>query len=220
MRNVVLTAVVVILALFADDIVMAYEEPEYQVLKEREDYEIRRYDPYLVAETVVEGDYDETGDQAFRRLAGFIFGDNVRAEEMSMTTPVTAREVQEPGVEMAMTVPVTIRKADDADKGGAYVWQFVMERKYTQKTLPKPVDPRIAIRKVPERWVAAHRYSGRITEANYRKNLDELSVALERDGIAPVGLPEAAVYNGPFTPPFMRRNEVLMEVDPDSVTIP
>lgn len=187
---------------------MAYEEPEYRVLEEREDYEIRAYHPYLVAETTVEGDYGESGGRGFRILAGYIFGRNQASEKMSMTAPVT-REPAE-GVRMNMTVPVIAERAADA---GRYTYQFVMERKYTRETLPVPEDERVSIREIPARTMAARRYSGRWTAANFEKHLGLLLAALERDGIEVTGTPQSAAYNSPFTPPFLRRNEVLVEIE-------
>jgi len=190
---------------------MAYEEPEYRVLAEREEYEIRAYEPYLVAETVVEGDYGESGGKGFRRLAGYIFGDNKASEKMAMTAPVT-REPAE-SVKMNMTVPVISERVAGAER---YRYQFVMERKYTRETLPVPEDDRVTIREIPARTMAVHRYSGRWTASNFEKHTAILLRALERDGIEVVGTPRSAAYNAPFMPPFLRRNEVLVEVDPAS----
>jgi hypothetical protein len=187
---------------------MAYEEPEYRVLAEREEYEIRAYEPYLVAETVVEGDYGESGSKGFRILAGYIFGDNKVSEKMAMTAPVT-REPAE-SVKMNMTVPVISERVAEAER---YRYQFVMERKYTRETLPVPDDERVTIREIPARTMAVHRYSGRWTAANFEKHTAILLRALERDGIEIVGTPGSAAYNAPFMPPFLRRNEVLVEIE-------
>lgn len=188
--------------------VMAYEEPEYRVLEETEDYEIRAYEPYLVAETVVNGDFGASGGQGFRILAGYIFGDNRRSEKMAMTAPVT-RQPADDSVRMSMTVPVIAERSAEA---GRYVYQFVMERKYTLETLPVPNDGRVRIREVPARLIAARRYSGRWTAENFERHTETLLEALRRDGVAVTGLPVSAAYNSPFTPPFLRRNEVLIEI--------
>jgi hypothetical protein len=88
-----------------------------------------------------------------------------------------------------------------------------MERRYTLATLPSPVDPRIRLVTRPQRVMAVRRYSGRWTEANYDKQQQALFAALDRDGIKRLGNPLLARYNGPFTPWFMRRNEVLVEIE-------
>ncbi|MEM9404203.1 MAG: heme-binding protein, partial [Pseudomonadota bacterium] len=136
---------------------MATEEPAYEVLSATDDYEIRRYEPYIVAETDVEGPYKDAGNQAFGILAGYIFGKNRQSEKMAMTAPVESRQADD-GVKMAMTAPVTSRPSDAAP--GLFTYGFVMERKYTLDTLPEPIDPRIRIREVPAKIVAVHRFSG------------------------------------------------------------
>jgi hypothetical protein len=189
---------------------MAYEEPEYRVVRETDEFELREYAPYIVAETVVEGDYRSSGNKAFRILAGYIFGDNRSAEKMAMTAPVTADRGAD-GEKMKMTVPVT--SSPDAGDG-RYRYQFVMERKYTLETLPVPNDERVTLREVPARLVAARRYSGRRTERNFLRHRDALLSAIEAAGLEPLSAPQSAAYNGPFTLPMLRRNEVLVEVAP------
>jgi hypothetical protein len=187
---------------------MGYEEPSYQVIEEAADYEVRRYAPYLVAEVDVEGDFGSAGNKAFRLLAAYIFGENQAEEKMSMTAPVESRPKEE-GVRMSMTAPVT----STASATGQYTYAFVMERKYTLDTLPEPRDPRIRLREQAARVMAVRRYSGRWTEDNYRKNEARLMEALSADDRRPVGTPTLARYNSPFTPWFMRRNEVMVEID-------
>ena len=188
---------------FMAAVVLGYEEPAYEVVRQSESYEIRDYKPYLVAQTTVAGGFDRSGNVAFRRLAGYIFGGN--------TGPATSGE-SEP-VRMNMTVPVT-RQRDDAAEGRATVYRFVMERAYERGSLPVPDDDRVTIAEVPGGPFAVLRYRGRITEARFLKHVDLLRAALERDGIETVGEPVAAVYNGPWTPPFMRRNEVMIRLRP------
>lgn len=209
------SAAAIIFAIIASSLagtVMAYEEPEYRVLAEREEYEIRAYEPYLVAETVVEGDYGDSGGKGFRILAGYIFGDNQASKKMAMTAPVT-REPAE-SVKMNMTVPVISERVAGAQR---YRYQFVMERKYTRDTLPVPDDERVTIREIPARTMAVHRYSGRWTASNFEKHTAILLRALERDGIEVMSTPQSAAYNAPFTPPFLRRNEILVEIDPNTL---
>jgi hypothetical protein len=189
-------------------ITMAGEEPSYEVLEQTDEYEVRRYAPYLVAEVDVEGDFGEAGNKAFRLLSGYIFGDNQTEEKMSMTAPVESRRKEE-GVRMSMTAPVT----STASASDEYTYAFVMERKYTLDTLPRPRDPRIRVKEQAARVMAVRRYSGRWTEGNYRENEAELMGALSADGRRPTGLPTLARYDSPFTPWFMRRNEVMVEID-------
>ncbi|MFK8030492.1 MAG: heme-binding protein [Gammaproteobacteria bacterium] len=197
-----------LLALFGSS-AMAIEEPSYRVLVEQEDYEIRLYESYMVAETDVEGDFRSAGGKAFRILAGYIFGDNQAAKKMNMTAPVESRESD--GVKMAMTVPVSSQRAESGD--GMYTYSFVMESKYTPETLPVPNDSRVRIRTIESRTVAVKRYSGRGTGTHFDKQKAALLSALQDDDIATVSEPTLARYNGPMTPWFMRRNEVIVEVD-------
>ncbi|MEM8982783.1 MAG: heme-binding protein [Pseudomonadota bacterium] len=190
---------------------VAYEEPTYTVLATYDEFEIRRYQPYLVAETTVDGDFEASGNAAFRLLAGYIFGDNAPAEKMAMTVPVTRQDTV--GEKMAMTTPVTRQ-----NNASSTTYQFVMEAKYTLASLPKPLDPRVKLKSVDARTVAARRYSGRINERNYAKNLTILKAALAEHDLQALGEPMSAVYNGPFTLPFLRRNEVLIDIDSTSVT--
>lgn len=186
---------------------MALEEPQYEVLETAADYELRRYAPYLVAEVDVAGDFGEAGGNAFRILAGYIFGNNQASERMQMTAPV---ESSAKGVKMAMTAPVTSTVAGAGD--GKQTFAFVMERKYTRDTLPMPLDPRIRIVERPARTMAVHRYSGRWTADNDRDHAKILQQALARDGVETAGSLVFARYNAPFVPWFLRRNEVLIEV--------
>lgn len=186
---------------------MAIEEPDYEVLLTTKHYEIRRYEPYIVAEVDVEGDMGKAGNKAFRILAGYIFGNNEPGEKMAMTAPV---ESQPKGEKMAMTAPV-LSDAPLADRS-VYTYAFVMEEKYTVDTLPAPNDSRIRITQKPARTVAVHRYSGGWSEGKYRKQEAEFLEALAVDRVRTSGEPMLARYNGPFTPWFLRRNEIQIEV--------
>lgn len=196
------------LALLTAAVAMAYEEPIYQVLEQADQYEVRRYEPYLVAEVDVEGDFGGAGNDAFRILAAYIFGENEASQKMHMTAPVESRSSGE-GVRMSMTTPAT----SAATSPGQYTYAFVMERKYDLDSLPRPNDPRIRIREQEPRVMAVRRYSGRWTEANYRKNESRLLQELSADDRRPVGEPILARYDSPFTPWFLRRNEVMVEVE-------
>ena len=197
----------IIAALIAAPDAMAIEEPAYEVLLSTKHYEVRRYQPYIVAEVDVEGDMGSAGNKAFRILAGYIFGKNEPGEKMAMTAPV---ESQAKGQKMAMTAPVL--SDTPASDRSEYTYGFVMEAKYTLDTLPAPLDPRIRIVEKPARIVAVRLYSGRWSEGNYRENETALLEALQTDRVQTTGDPMLARYNGPFTPWFMRRNEIQIEV--------
>ena len=192
-----------IFVLLVASVANAYEEPEYEVLQQTDDYEIREYASYLVAETRVDGDFDRTGNAAFQRLAGYIFGDNRRA--------ISNSPEDSESVSMKMTIPVTRERIEDED-GRSTVYRFVMERAYDQKTLPLPNDDRVTLGEVKGGRFAVLRYRGRITEERFWEHVGMLQKSLKRDGLTAIGEPISAVYNGPFTPPMFRRNEVLLRL--------
>ena len=191
---------------------MATEEPSYQILQTTEDYELRRYDPYRVAEVEVRGDFEEVGSEAFRILAGYIFGDNQGEAKIAMTAPVSQRPAETPGekagTRLEMTAPVTQRAADTASD--TYVISFVMPKSFSLEALPRPNNPRIRLREEPAVRVAVRRYSGSWSEARYREEERRLLDALQRDGLQPRGTPIYARYNSPFSLPMLRRNEILV----------
>lgn len=169
-----------------------YEQPEYTVIRSGDGYEIRDYESHLVAETTVGGGFETTGNVAFGRLAGFIFGRNSASRKMNMTVPVTHLPLPD----------------------GGHRYRFVMERAYTEETLPRPLDGSVAVVRVPGGRYAAARYRGGRGEARFRRAAADLLSALARDGVEVTGDPEAAVYDGPFVPAPIRRNEVLIPVAP------
>jgi len=181
---------------------VAYDSPRYRVVQTRPDIEIREYEPYLVAETVVDGGLESAGNQGFRVLAKYIFGDNRGKQRIAMTAPVSQEKAN--GMKIAMTAPVTQEKAGDR-----YMIQFMMPSEYSLEELPEPNDPRITLRKIPARSFAAVRYSGTWSKRNYQKNLDLLLGGLREAGYEPSGEPIWARYDAPFKPWFLRRNEIL-----------
>lgn len=193
--------------LVAGQSAMAIEQPEYDVLAETDGFEVRRYAPYIVAEVDVPGTMKGSGNSAFRILAAYIFGNNVEREKMNMTAPVESQAAS--GVRMNMTAPVESRAGND----GTYTYAFVMERKYTIDTLPTPVDPRIRLVTKPPRTMAVRRYTGSWGEANYEEHRQALLAALESASIDVVGEPVWARYDSPMKPWFMRRNEVMIEIE-------
>ena len=189
----------------------ALEEPEFNVVAVFEDFEIRRYEPYIVAEVEISGDARQADRSGFNILAGYIFGNNSAAEKMAMTAPVET-SAADSSTKMAMTAPVTTSPGEN----GRSRYAFVMERKYTLDTLPVPNDKRIRIREIPAKTVAVRRYSGRWTEKGYAKHEAILMQALSSSNIEPVAQPILARYNSPFSIPMLRRNEVIVEIDYDA----
>jgi len=184
---------------------MAYEQPTYTLERRDEDFELRRYAPRVVAETLVEGDFEDSGNEAFRRLAGYIGGKNRTQASISMTAPVT----QEAGSEkIAMTAPVT-----QEAEGGSFRFTFVMPAKYTLESLPDPLDERVRLSTEPARLVAAVRYRGTWSRARYLAQLERLREWIAAADLSPTGAPPVwSRYDPPFMPWFLRRNEIWIEV--------
>lgn len=181
------------------------EKADYTVLAEDDRFEIRRYEPYIVAETTVDAGFDEAGDIAFDRLYGYISGDNRTTDEIAMTAPVNQQARSE---EIAMTTPVNQQASGDR-----YVVSFIMPSKYTMETLPQPNNPAVTLRRVPARTVAALRYSGSWSQQRYEDHLAKLRSLLAEKDFDPIGDPVFARYDPPFKPSFLRRNEVLIPVE-------
>ena len=198
---VLLIAIAIAIALLGD-FGVAYESPNYEVTEKIGEVEIRQYAPYLVAETRVDGSLEDAGNQGFRILAKYIFGDNRGKQKIAMTAPVSQEKTD--GIKIAMTAPVTQTRA-----GEQFTIQFMMPSEHSLETLPEPNDSRIEIREMPGRRLAAIRYSGRWSEKNYEENLKGLLETLSREGYEPEGQPVWARYDPPFKPWFMRRNEIL-----------
>ena len=191
---------------------MAIEEPAYEVVKTFAEFELRRYPPYLVAETDVAGAFGEVGNQAFRILADYIFGNNRAKTKIEMTAPVTQRPSLAEGERVEMTAPVVQRPKSGTD-ADVFVVSFVMPAHFTLDTLPEPIDPRVRLREEPGALMAVRRYSGRWTETSYRENATRLLRAIEEAGLKTIAVPAYARYNSPFSLWFMRRNEVMVEVE-------
>jgi len=189
---------------------MAYEEPRYKAVEQSDLFELRDYEPHLVAEVQVSGRFNDVGDQAFKILFDYISGKNISQENISMTIPVTQQLNTQNGERIAMTTPVLQTHEEISDE--CYRFSFVMPSDYTLETLPKPVDSRVKIRALPGRLLAARRYSGSWSEDNYRKNEAILLDAIGAQGLKVEGDPIYARYNSPFSLWFLRRNEVMVEV--------
>jgi hypothetical protein len=182
----------------------AIEEPDYKVVQNLEDIEVREYAAYSVAEVVVSGPAAEAGNQAFPILAGYIFGKNKGAQKFAMTAPVT--QAAEP-VKLEMTAPVT-----QTVTPGGFLVQFVLPKGTTRANAPEPLDTRVTLRDISPSRLAVIRYSGFWSDANYNQHLAKLQTALRAADLVWVGEPVYSRYNAPFTPWFLRRNEIWLHL--------
>jgi len=163
---------------------MAYEEANYEIIKENKSYEIRKYSDRLVIET------NSTQGNGFRKLFNYISGSNAENKEIKMTVPVT-QEI----------------------KNGNMTMQFYLPSKFNKNNTPKPSSSEIKILIIDAGYYAVIKYSGRSSEKNFLKNKDLLERKLKQDNIVILSSPIRASYNSPFTLPMLKRNEVMFKVD-------
>jgi hypothetical protein len=202
-RSIQIVIAVMVIIIGAID-TMAIEEAKYKVLEKDNRFEIRDYAPQILAETIVEGDLEEAGNKAFNRLFRYISGENRSRTKVEMTAPVSQQPM---GEKIKMTAPVGQRRVQEK-----WAVSFMMPASYTIETLPEPEDRNITLRQVPARRMASVRYSGFWSEKRYLKYKSELLSWIHERGHTIVGDPIWARYNPPFTPWFLRRNEILIPI--------
>ena len=183
---------------------MAIEEAEYTVVSKDGDIEIRDYSASIVAETIIDKDFEAAGNKGFRPLFKYISGDNTRQDKIAMTSPVAQEKRSQ---KIAMTSPVGQRA-----EGEGWVVSFMMPASYTMETIPQPTNPAVSIREIPAYRAAAIQYSGRWSEKNYQEHLAKLQAWISDNELEAIGEPAWARYDPPFKPWFMRRNEVLIPI--------
>jgi hypothetical protein len=166
---------------------MAVEQASYKVIIKEGNFEVRFYDPMVVA---ISTENDIKGYSGFNVLFNFISGQNKESKKIAMTAPV----INNLGDEKLTTA-------------------FVMPKEYSLEKLPQPSQPGLQFKEIAERYVASITFSGNINQKIIEKKKLELSEWLKEKDIAIVGTPELARYNPPFIPGFIKRNEVLIEVN-------
>jgi hypothetical protein len=182
------------------------ESPNYQVIVKSENKEIRKYDSYIVAKTTVQGTFKEAQGLGFKILAGYIFGKNTSRSKIAMTAPVVQKAESE---KIAMTAPVVMKNSGNQ----SWTMTFSMPSSYTLETLPTPTDSRIVIEKVESRYVAALTFTGFWgEEKNAEKSLELQEWLKSHPNYLPTSSGMFAGYNPPWTLPFLRRNEILIEL--------
>ena len=176
---------IIILGLIITSNSMAYEEANYEVVKKNEVYEIRKYSDRLTIETEISNQ-----GSSFRKLFNYISGNNEDNEEIKMTTPVT-----------------------QVEKKGNMTMQFYLPSRFNKENIPSPSNPDVKILNIKGGYYAAIIYSGRISDKNFIKHKSILENELRNDDMSILSPPIKATYNGPFTLPMNRRNEVMFEIN-------
>jgi len=192
-------------------VAMANEEPRYELIKKEKDFELRRYQPMIIAEVLVTGTLSEASNKGFRQIADFIFGNNEdpvkrQSEKIAMTAPVTMEA--DTSSKIAMTAPVTMEGS-----GGAWKMAFVMPSKFTMDTLPKPKNPNVTIKQMPAQQLAVVTFSGWVDEEKLAAQTTRLNEWMAKNGLKSSGSVQLSRYNPPWTLPFWRRNEVWVKLD-------
>ena len=187
--------------------VMATEEPPFSVLEKTPPFELRSYAPMILAEVKVEGDLDEASSQGFRLIAAYIFGQNQVSEKIAMTTPVAIEGQTPKSAKIAMTSPVNIEP-----NAGQWIVSFVMPAQYTMESLPKPLNSKVQIRQIPAVKRAVIGFSGFYNANKVAERTLELEEWMKTKNLQAASAPKFARYNPPWTLPFMRRNEIMIDV--------
>ena len=203
---------------------MSVESPGYDVVRRDGPLELRRYRSYLTASVKVSsGGYNEAAYAGFGPLAEYIFGNNAEAGSIPMTAPVMASRAS--GTRIPMTAPVTSERLrnehlDDASPlctvncEGEYVVRFTMPSRYESlEELPRPNDARVELEAEPAHLAAVARFGGRLDDEAVAAAVEQLREWIGRQGLVALGEPEAAQYDAPWKPGFIRRNEVLIRVE-------
>lgn len=188
-------------------VIQNVETPNYEVVRTDSAFEIRQYPALIVAEVTRTGDRKAALSAGFSPLAGYIFAKERAGDRVAMTAPV----VQQSDEQIAMTVPVTQAETDS----GEWRVRFIMPAAYTVQTLPQPGDADVQLREVPPQRIAAVRFSGRATDELIAEQERALRAWMDEQNLSAINAPTYAYYNDPFTPGFLRRNEVLIEIAAD-----
>ena len=183
-----------------------YEGPSYTLAGvETDGIEIRSYAPKIVAQVEVSGERETAISEGFRLIADYIFGNNAPNAKIAMTAPVLQQAAE--GQKIAMTAPVLQQRT-----GNAWIVQFVMPSEYTLETLPKPNNPAVKLLKTLPQKMVVIRFSGTTRAANLAEHQQRLTDYIAKQKLKTVGAPVFAFYDPPWTLPFFRRNEIMLEL--------
>ena len=196
-------ALILVVGVLAGPVMSNVEKPDYKVIQSEQNIEIRQYEPMIIAEVEVDGKREDAIRDGFRLLADYIFGNNTVQQVISMTAPVQQKENQK----IAMTAPV-----QQQSMGKSWRMSFVMPSKYRLDSLPVPNNNRVRLKEILTKKFVVIEFSGTNSNENVTKHENQLMNYIEAKQINIIGSPKYAFYNAPWTLPFLRRNEVMIEI--------
>ena len=197
-------ALILIVGVLAGPVMSNVENPDYKVIQTEQNIEIRQYEPMIIAEVEVDGKREDAIREGFRLIADYIFGNNTVQRDISMTAPVQQQESQK----IAMTAPV-----QQQSTGRSWQISFVMPSKYSMETLPEPKNDRVRLKEIMTKKFVVIKFSGTNSNENVTEHENQLMNYIEANQIKIIDSPKYAFYNAPWTLPFMRRNEVMIEIN-------
>ncbi len=180
-------------------------ELPYQVKEEDHGFEVREYGARIVAEVETTGIREKALGEAFSILAGYLFGKNTPHSPSELSKSVSGTGSKE---KLSMTVPV-ITQSVNAD-GSTIRMRFFMPPEYTMDNLPIPDDKRVKVFELPPQKIAVLRFSGSARKDNFDRHLETLKKILDSKGLTATGEPYEAYYSPPFTPVFLKHNEICV----------
>lgn len=172
------------------------ETPDYTVVTAFDNIELRRYNALLTVQVHLNGERSDVLQRGFKHLSNFIFGDNLSREPISMTTPVLQQQ------------------RDEKNEGWV---AFVMPSHFTQASLPVPCDDTLSVTVIPAATYLTLRFSGHANDHTIDKYRHKLDAFIEHHQITTLDTPIYAYYSPPWTPPMLKRNEIWISVQNESV---
>lgn len=179
-------------------------ELQYKVKDSDHNFEVREYGPRIVAEVEASGLREKALNEAFNILAGYLFGKNRPSSHVALARTVSDSDAK---TRLSMTVPVTTQSVGT---NGTIRMRFFMPPEFSLDKLPTPNDKRVKVFELPAQKIAVLKFSGSARKDNFDRHLETLRKKMEAKGLTPAGEPYEAYYNPPFTPVFLKRNEVCV----------
>ncbi len=200
----IIALILIVGGVLAGPVMSNVEKPDYKVVQTEQNIEIRQYEPMIIAEVEVDGKREDAIRDGFRLIADYIFGNNTVQRDIAMTAPVQQQESQK----IAMTAPV-----QQQSTGRSWQISFVMPSKYSMETLPEPKNDRVRLKEIMTKKFVVIKFSGINSNENVTEHENQLMNYIEANQIKIIDSPKYAFYNAPWTLPFMRRNEVMIEIN-------